>query len=108
MTKGNNNISMLVKLPEIYVSFSIPYIEFDNFEQVIRNLSPMIEVLNVTPNNNSYRKYIDANRWKKLIISYLPNIRIFDIQINTSISINVDNSILQTQINQCSTSFGTE
>ncbi len=54
------------------------------FEQLIRNLFSTIQVFRFTLDNDVDPAYMDARRWKHLIIPHMPNLRIFDIQFDIS------------------------
>ncbi|CAF3413636.1 unnamed protein product, partial [Rotaria sp. Silwood2] len=69
-----------------HLSLEMVSIEFDQFEQLVINLLPSVEVLRISGD----AKYIDANRWKQLILSHLPKLRIFDILLEFYIG-NDDN-----------------
>ncbi|CAF1179612.1 unnamed protein product [Rotaria sordida] len=61
-----------------HVSINIKNVTFENFEIIVKNLFHQLETLHISTNND--RIYVDANRWKQLILSFMPNIRIFDFQ----------------------------
>jgi hypothetical protein len=60
-----------------YVSFHLHYsIDFDQFAKLIENFFRHIEVLRLP----TFLRYTFAEQWEKLISSFLPNLRVFDIQ----------------------------
>jgi hypothetical protein len=71
-------------------------IEFNQFQQLVINLFPSIEVLRISGD----AKYMNANRWKQLILSYLPNLRIFDILLDVYTGTDDDQLRFEDQINQ--------
>jgi hypothetical protein len=77
---------------------------FDEFELLIKNSFPSIQVLHLLV--DGYDEYTNANRWKQLISSSMPYLRIFDIQCSYRY---VRNSTIQKvhefQLNQFTTSF---
>ena len=81
---------------------------FDQFEQIIIDYFPMIQILYLTLNCDRDRTYIDANRWKNLIVSHLPNLRVFDIQIEITLNPTHDRFVTENQIAQFTTTFWIE
>ncbi|CAF3943893.1 unnamed protein product [Rotaria sordida] len=63
-----------------HVSLQFKYTYFDQFEPLIIDLFHQVEVLRISTSFD--RSYFDANRWERLISSYMPHLRIFDIQHN--------------------------
>ncbi|CAF1471323.1 unnamed protein product [Rotaria sp. Silwood1] len=59
---------------------------FNDFELLIKNLFCTIQVLHLYIEDGE--EYLNAERWKQLILSYIPNLRIFDIQCIYSFVIN--------------------
>ncbi|CAF1184621.1 unnamed protein product [Rotaria sordida] len=91
-----------------HVSINIKNITFEKFEIIIKNLFYQLEILHISTNNDSI--YVDANRWKQLILSFMPNIRIFDFQHVNYIQNNNDNNkaIYDSIMDQFSSSFWSE
>ena len=50
---------------------------FNRFELIVKNFFGYIEVLRITSNDD--QSYSNAEQWEKLILSSMPNSRIFDI-----------------------------
>ncbi|CAM4828814.1 unnamed protein product [Rotaria magnacalcarata] len=72
-------ISCPIKLNHlIYASLNMNNINFDQFEILIKHLFFQLQVLYITATND--KTYLDPNGWEKLILSYMPYLRIFDIQ----------------------------
>jgi hypothetical protein len=65
-----------------YVSLELESFYFDELESMIRNLFNQVQVLYVSAQNDIM--YLDADRWKRLIVSSMPNLRIFDIYFSYS------------------------
>ncbi|CAF1683087.1 unnamed protein product, partial [Rotaria magnacalcarata] len=72
-------ISCPIKLNHlIYASLNMNNINFDQFEILIKHLFFQLQVLYIKATND--KTYLDPNGWEKLILSYMPYLRIFDIQ----------------------------
>ncbi len=68
-----------------HMSLKINSIKFDQFEQLfVINLLSTVEVLCFTTGCDTDREYMDANKWEQLIRSHIPNLHIFDIQLDVS------------------------
>jgi len=68
----------IVSLTDLkYVSLKIVSINFNAFEIVIKNFFHHVEVLRISTKYS--QAYLDAQRWERVILSYMPNLRIFDI-----------------------------
>ncbi|CAF3091408.1 unnamed protein product [Rotaria sp. Silwood2] len=74
-TKKFNPI-VLNHLTHVYLNMKD--VNFDNFESIIKNMSHQIQVLYISTKNDEL--FTTANHWQELIVSHLPNLRIFDIQ----------------------------
>ena len=84
-----------------YVSLRLR-IEFDLFEDLIKNYFRSIEVLRLTTTFHS--EYLEAKKWEQLITSYMPNLRIFDID-HHGYGEGVKPSSFHDSINQFNSSF---
>ncbi|CAF4441396.1 unnamed protein product, partial [Rotaria sp. Silwood2] len=62
------------------------YIQFDKFEKIIKKFFRSIEILRLTTFFDE--AYLNAKRWEELILSSMPNLRIFDIYHEGSIRNN--------------------
>jgi hypothetical protein len=68
-----------IELKELkYVSFDLHSISFHQFEKLVENFFYYIEVLRISTFNDL--SYSHANQWEDLILSSMPNLRIFDMQ----------------------------
>ncbi len=91
-----------------YISFKSNSIKFDQLGQLIIDLFPNVQVLHLTLTYNIDPSCINANKWKQLIASHIPNLRIWDIEFDFS-AINYDNRLeIETQINQFTSPFWIE
>jgi hypothetical protein len=57
-------------------------IEFSIFESIIENVFEQLEVLHISIKHDSL--YFNSDRWKQLILSYMPHLRVFDFLIYIS------------------------
>ncbi|CAF1307527.1 unnamed protein product [Rotaria sordida] len=77
---GFNDIN--IKLSNIllkdfkYLSLNIYNVSFGGFEKLIKHYFRSIEVLRVRTEND--QSYLNANQWEELILSFMPNLRVFD------------------------------
>ncbi len=84
-----------------YLYLKMENIQFDEIELFFKNLSHQLQVFYLSTNYDI--TYINANRWEEFILSHMPNLRIFDIQL---LSNNNSNQIAsRTLINQFMTPF---
>ncbi|CAF4003842.1 unnamed protein product [Rotaria sp. Silwood1] len=77
------------------VSFKLNSIHFYEVEQIFKDFFHSIQTLRLT--TCQYDDYLNAEQWEKLIISYMPCLRIFDI--NHTNPVTYDTSRYQTLIN---------
>ena len=61
-----------------YICIGIGDMKFDNFEMFIKNISSQLQVLRITTTRDL--AYLDADRWERLITTYMPLLSIFDFQ----------------------------
>ncbi|UJR38767.1 hypothetical protein I4U23_031432 [Adineta vaga] len=72
-----NQLSSFVLNFLTHLSLILEYsVKFDDLEQLLVKYFPFIQVLHIS----SDWACLDANKWIQLIPSYLPNLRIFDVQ----------------------------
>ncbi|CAF4226281.1 unnamed protein product [Rotaria sp. Silwood2] len=63
----------------ICISIKDCAIKFDILEQLIRKIECQLKVLHIT-NTCDNDNYLDANRWKALILDYLPHLKEFSLK----------------------------
>ncbi|CAF1348738.1 unnamed protein product [Rotaria sp. Silwood1] len=63
-----------------HVSLTLKNINFHEFRQFIIDFCSTINVLRITIKHFIDSSYVDNKKWEELISSYIPNLRIFDIQ----------------------------
>jgi len=82
----NYNESCPVQLSKDFkkVSLSLDLIQLNEFENIIKNFFRNVEVLTISTNYDE--AYLDGNRWKHIISSYMAQLRIFDIKHDGSVS----------------------
>jgi hypothetical protein len=90
-----------------HISLGTNSIKFDQFEQLFVNLFSNAEVLRFTKGCDADSEYMGANKWEQLKISHIPNLRIFDIQLDV-LEENDDRLRIETQINQFTSPFWME
>ncbi|CAF0851967.1 unnamed protein product, partial [Adineta ricciae] len=61
-----------------HVSLQMTDILFNNFEPMIRDLFHHLQVLRISTNRDS--EYLNAVRWERLITTFIPQLRVFDLQ----------------------------
>jgi hypothetical protein len=88
-----------------YVSLKVYGVDFNELEKLIKCYFRHVEVFLLTARYN--KAYLDAQKWEQIIVSYMPNLRIFDINYHYTID---DNSQIayHDSINQFNSSFWTE
>ncbi|CAF1431127.1 unnamed protein product [Adineta steineri] len=93
-----------------HVSLDLSSISFAVFEEMVIDIFHLVHVLHIFIRNNNDKMYTDANRWEQLILSYMRNLRIFDIRHETwSRNITTNNQvILNTPTNKFTSSFWSE
>ncbi|CAF3154433.1 unnamed protein product [Rotaria sp. Silwood2] len=109
-SRKKQTISWSTKLNNLTnISLNIKNITSDQLESMFRSIFHHLQVLHIS---TSYDEaYLDACRWKKWILSYTPNLHIFDFQyINSVQNAASDNNqmIYNDVIKQFSSSFWSE
>lgn len=61
-----------------HISFKLGPLHFSEFQMLIKNFFKYVEVLRISTFNES--SYSSAEKWKELISSSMPNLRVFDIK----------------------------
>ncbi|UJR11280.1 hypothetical protein I4U23_015462 [Adineta vaga] len=67
-----------------HFSLDCDCIHFNQFELMIQNLFPYIQVLHFSTEEN--KNFFDAHRWEHLITCHMPHLRIFDMKISSYLS----------------------
>ncbi len=91
-----------------HLSLNGQSLNFNQFEKRIMNIFPSIQVLYLTLDCSGDSPYLDADRWKQLITSHLPSLRVFDIQFQMFVSNTDDPSSIETRMNQFTSPFWIE
>ncbi|CAF3999166.1 unnamed protein product, partial [Rotaria sordida] len=98
-----------------YFSLEQNNIDFDLFEELIGEFFPSLQALHIRNSYISDATYLNAENWEKLILSHIPNLRIFDIRLKywtNIININNNNNnsdlILNSQMNDFTSTFWIE
>lgn len=89
------------------LSLSLNNITFNALAQMCRKYLAAIEVMRFTLDAkiSSMSDYADANKWEEVITSYLPNLRIFDIQYDFYMPSDVPFPSMAEQLDQFITPF---
>ncbi|CAF4045664.1 unnamed protein product [Adineta steineri] len=105
-----NNVSHLIGHSEktysiilnnlTHVSLGLGLIHFDQFERMLTDIFHSVQVLHILIRFAVDEKYTNATQWQQLILSHMPNLRIFDIRhehwpIHTTTTIFNNNDIHQ-------------
>jgi hypothetical protein len=109
MTRTNiySSSRVLKHLTDVYLDLSD--IKFDQFEQFIRNIFPAtVQVLSISIIGNLERKYLHGNIWEHLILSHMPNLRIFGIRHDFYVSNVLDRLTHEDQMSQFKSRFWVE
>ncbi|CAF0930697.1 unnamed protein product, partial [Adineta steineri] len=77
--KKKRNITFSITLNNLtYISLKFQSFHFHDFELLAKDLLYNLQVLRLYTSKEI--TYLDANRWKNLILSHIPNLTIFDFQ----------------------------
>jgi hypothetical protein len=71
-----------------HVSIKLWSVDFDRFEPLIINLFHQLQVLRISTTCES--TYLDSDRWERLITSYMPHLRVFDIDYMEDVNTHND------------------
>jgi hypothetical protein len=110
-SSGTETVSSSIVLNHLtHVSLNLYGFTFGQVESMMKNPFHHIQVLyfSITTTNNA--TYFDANRWKQLILTSLPYLRLFDIDISTNEYLPSHNNIREyiSRIDEFNSSFWTE
>ncbi|CAF4786954.1 unnamed protein product [Rotaria sp. Silwood1] len=87
-----------------YVSLKLDYVDFNQLEKIIKIFFRYVEILCLTIAYDE--SYLDTKQWEQLILSFMPNLHIFDINHDSSARKNP--LIYHNSINQFTSSFWIE
>jgi hypothetical protein len=85
----------------IYLSFKIENLSFDDIESFFSKLTHQIQVFRLSADYDV--TYLNADRWERFILTNLPSLRIFDLQLISKSHLN--QNLPYISINQFLTSF---
>jgi hypothetical protein len=88
-----------------YISLNFDTVDFNGFEQLAKYFFSSIEVLHIKATYD--QSYLDAKRWEQLILSYLPNLRIFDLNYDNEVFLDSP-AIYHDLLNQFTSRFWTD
>lgn len=86
-----------------HLSLKLKDIEFHRFENYFSCLPSSLQVFRLSCDED--RNYLDANRWERLIRTYLPNLRIWDFQHTCAIRNDPDRVMYEDSIKQFTSPF---
>jgi hypothetical protein len=90
-----------------YLSLKLDDVSFEKFKSIISQFDFRLKVLHITALFD--KKYLDANRWEKLILNYMPKLNIFDYECHcNTIDDNDQNKIYHHLIEKFHSSFWLE
>jgi len=92
-----------------HVSLNIDHCSFDRLEPMIKHLFHQVQILYIDIGAGDDGTYFDANRWKQLVLTSLPYLRLFDIAISVY-KLNSNNNVghYLSRIDEFSSSFWIE
>ena len=107
----HRNPLVLNHLTDVYLN--LHSIHFHEFELLVSCFLRQVQILRFTSvstyNSAPEMEYLNANRWQQLIVTYMPNLRIFDFQHQQHLYRPlVDRQSYQIEINKFKSSFWTE
>ncbi|CAF3217762.1 unnamed protein product [Rotaria sp. Silwood2] len=95
-----------------HVFLKMNNVSFNQFEQMVVDLFATIQFLRISVTNSADMEYMNNKRWEQLILSHMPNLRIFDIRYEGYLSnIAANNNyklVLDSLINQFTSPFWIE
>jgi hypothetical protein len=103
--KQTNSQSMMLNYLT-HVSLDMKSVTFDQLESIMIKLFPQLEMLHISTQYNE--AYLNANRWEKLILSYLPHLRTFTFQYINYIQNSDNHLVYKNIIHQFSSLFWSE
>jgi hypothetical protein len=110
-SSGREIVSSLIVLNHLtHAYLKISDFTFYQVESMMKNLFHSVQVLFISICARNDGRYLDANRWKQLILTSLPYLRIFDIAFLIHDDLRSGNNIYQcwNQIDEFNSSFWIE
>ncbi|CAF0778917.1 unnamed protein product [Rotaria sordida] len=94
----------IIKLPYLtHINFDQCRLRFSEFELFIKKINSQLRVLHFTTFDNI--SFLDANRWQRLIVQYLPHLYKFEFEYDEKISNTFQLGPHHQQINQFTSLF---
>jgi hypothetical protein len=79
--KSNSQIISPIILPNLtYISIFMYDLKFDKFENFVSQISSKLKVLYLVDSSHDDTTYLDGERWKQLILRYLPQLEKFHLK----------------------------
>jgi hypothetical protein len=89
-----------------HVSVKLCSVNFDGFELLVTNVFHQVQVLRITVCYIYDAKYLNANRWERLISMHMSYLCIFDFQHQYRLWYNIDNTeSYETKMNKFNSLF---
>ncbi|CAF1334247.1 unnamed protein product [Adineta ricciae] len=89
-----------------YLSVDSDYIDFGQFEVMVRNIFPSVEVLHMKIED--FNEYFDANRWEQLVTDFIPHLRNFKLKLSCYIDFFKSPNHCMKAIEQFNSTFWSE
>ncbi|CAF3520128.1 unnamed protein product [Rotaria sp. Silwood1] len=100
----HTQINEIIVLPYLtYINFDRCRLQFSELEIFIKKLNSQLKVLHFNTFDNIM--YLDANRWQRLILQYLPYLQKFEFEYDENISHIFQLGQYHQQINRFTSSF---
>jgi hypothetical protein len=90
-----------------YISINNCDFNFDEFEIFIKQICSKLQVMRFINQSND-TAYLDADRWKRLILQYIPDLSKFNFQFFENLSTSHTFTSYHTRMNQFTTTFWIE
>jgi hypothetical protein len=90
-----------------HISINECNFNFDEFEIFIKQICSKLQVMRFINRSND-TAYLDADRWERLILQYVPNLSTFDFQFFENLSTFHSFTSYHTRMNRFTTSFWIE
>jgi len=92
------------------ISLNLYSVNFTDFEGLVKDFFCQVQTLRITVYstyfNASNMDFLNADQWERLILNYIPNLRIFDFQHKRRVSnFNEERLAYETQVNKFNSLF---